>query len=133
MILAEDDAARDAALAELLDVQTEDYLGIFEAMDGLPVTVRLLDPPLHEFLDDPRELEIEIARAECAGASDAELSPKRKLLEQIDHMAEANPMLGLRGCRLGIIFLRSTRCRSVRSRGRPASSRRRARTRVRRS
>jgi pyruvate, orthophosphate dikinase len=103
MILAQDDAARDAALAQLLDVQTEDYLGIFEAMDGLPVTVRLLDPPLHEFLDDPRELAIEIARAECAGASDAELSAKRKLLEQIDHMAEANPMLGLRGCRLGIM------------------------------
>jgi len=103
MILAQDDAARNAALAQLLDVQTEDYLGIFEAMDGLPVTVRLLDPPLHEFLDDPRELAIEIARAECAGASDAELAAKRKLLEQIDHMAEANPMLGLRGCRLGIM------------------------------
>ncbi|MBE0417042.1 MAG: pyruvate, phosphate dikinase [Coriobacteriia bacterium] len=103
MILAEDDAARDAALAKLLEVQTEDYLGIFEAMDGLPVTVRLLDPPLHEFLDDPRELAIEIARAECAGASETELAPRRKLLEQIDHMAEANPMLGLRGCRLGIM------------------------------
>jgi pyruvate,orthophosphate dikinase len=103
MILAQDDAARDAALAQLLDVQTKDYLGIFEAMDGLPVTVRLLDPPLHEFLDDPRELAIEIARAECAGASDAELAGKRKLLDQIDHMAESNPMLGLRGCRLGIM------------------------------
>ena len=52
---------------KLLEVQTEDYLGIFEAMDGLPVTVRLLDPPLHEFLDDPRELAIEIARAEETG------------------------------------------------------------------
>jgi len=103
MILASDDAARDAALAQLLEVQTEDYLGIFEAMDGLPVTVRLLDPPLHEFLDDPRELAIEIAREECAGAGDVELGPKRKLLEQIDHMTEANPMLGLRGCRLGIM------------------------------
>jgi pyruvate,orthophosphate dikinase len=103
MILAEDDAARDTALTELLAVQTEDYLGIFEAMDGLPVTVRLLDPPLHEFLDDPRELAIEIARAECAGADDSELAARRKLLGQIDHMAEANPMLGLRGCRLGIM------------------------------
>jgi pyruvate, orthophosphate dikinase len=103
MILAEDDAARDTALAELLEVQTEDYLGIFEAMDGLPVTVRLLDPPLHEFLDDPRELAIEIARAECAGADESELAARRKLLGQIDHMAEANPMLGLRGCRLGIM------------------------------
>ncbi len=103
MILAHDDAGRDAALAKLLDVQVEDYLGIFEAMDGLPVTVRLLDPPLHEFLDDPRELAIEIARAECAGASADELAPKRKLLERIDHLSEANPMLGLRGCRLGIM------------------------------
>jgi len=103
MILAEDQAARDAALEKLLEVQTEDYLGIFEAMDGLPVTVRLLDPPLHEFLDDPRELAVEIARAECAGASEEELKARRKLLEQIDHMAEANPMLGLRGCRLGIM------------------------------
>ncbi|MFU8891635.1 MAG: pyruvate, phosphate dikinase [Anaerosomatales bacterium] len=103
MVLASDNAARDAALAQLLEVQTEDYLGIFEAMDGLPVTVRLLDPPLHEFLDDPRELAIEIAREECAGASDVELGPKRKLLEKIDHMSEANPMLGLRGCRLGIM------------------------------
>ena len=103
MILAEGDEARDAALARLLEVQTEDYLGIFEAMDGLPVTVRLLDPPLHEFLDDPRELAVDIAREECAGASESELAAKRKLLEQIDHMSEANPMLGLRGCRLGIM------------------------------
>ncbi len=103
MILAEDDASRSAALDQLLDVQTEDYLGIFKAMDGLPVTVRLLDPPLHEFLENPRELAVEIARAECAGASEDELAPRYKLLSQIDHMAEANPMLGLRGCRLGIM------------------------------
>jgi len=105
MILAEDESPeRAAALDKLLAVQTEDYLGIFAAMDGLPVTVRLLDPPLHEFLDAPRELEIEIVRAECAGATAAELAPKRKLLAQIDAMAEMNPMLGLRGCRLGIMF-----------------------------
>jgi len=73
-------------------------------MDGLPVTVRLLDPPLHEFLDSPRELEVEIVKAECAGAPAAELAEKRKLLVQIDAMAEMNPMLGLRGCRLGIMF-----------------------------
>jgi pyruvate,orthophosphate dikinase len=72
-------------------------------MDGLPVTVRLLDPPLHEFLDSPRELEVAIVRAECAGASAEELAPKRKLLSQIDSMVEMNPMLGLRGCRLGIM------------------------------
>jgi len=101
-----DDApeSRLSALGELLDAQTGDYLGIFEAMDGLPVTVRLLDPPLHEFLDSPRELEVEIVKAECAGAPADELAAKRRLLAQIDAMAEMNPMLGLRGCRLGIMF-----------------------------
>jgi len=103
-ILADSRAARDKALAELLEAQTGDFLGIFAAMDGLPVTVRLLDPPLHEFLDSPRELEVEIVRAECNGASQAELAERRKLLSQIDAMAEMNPMLGLRGCRLGIMF-----------------------------
>ncbi len=104
-ILAEEgDGERERALSELLEAQVGDYLGIFEAMDGLPVTVRLLDPPLHEFLDSPRELEVEIVKAECAGASPSELAAKRKLLAQIDSMAEMNPMLGLRGCRLGIMF-----------------------------
>lgn len=103
-ILADSRAARDKALAELLEAQTGDFLGIFAAMDGLPVTVRLLDPPLHEFLDSPRELEVEIVRAECDGASQAELAERRKLLSQIDAMTEMNPMLGLRGCRLGIMF-----------------------------
>jgi pyruvate,orthophosphate dikinase len=101
-ILADTQAERDAELSKLLDVQVGDYLGILEAMDGLPVTIRLLDPPLHEFLDSPRELEVDIVRAECGGASAEELAPKRKLLAQIDAMVEANPMLGLRGCRLGI-------------------------------
>ena len=103
MILAEDQATKDAALAQLLEVQTLDYLGIFEAMDGLPVTVRLLDPPLHEFLDNPRELEIEITKLEMSGGDKSEIATKRKLLHQIDAMAEMNPMLGLRGCRLGIV------------------------------
>ncbi len=104
-ILADEgDGAREKALAELLEAQVGDFLGIFEAMDGLPVTIRLLDPPLHEFLDSPRELEVEIVRAECTGVSAAELVAKRKLLSQIDSMAEMNPMLGLRGCRLGIVF-----------------------------
>ncbi|GAB4274864.1 MAG: pyruvate, phosphate dikinase [Coriobacteriia bacterium] len=100
MILAEDDDAREESLAQLLEVQREDFIGIFDAMDGLPVTVRLLDPPLHEFLDDPRELEVEIVRAEARGE---DVSSKRRLLARIDEMVEANPMLGLRGCRLGIM------------------------------
>jgi pyruvate,orthophosphate dikinase len=103
MILAEDEAARDEALAKLLEVQTGDFVGILEAMDGLPVTIRLLDPPLHEFLDNPRELEVEITRMELTGGHKSEIAEKRKLLHRIDAMAEMNPMLGLRGCRLGIV------------------------------
>lgn len=103
-ILAENAEDRTAALDKLLDVQISDFLGIFESMDGLPVTVRLLDPPLHEFLDNPRDLEIEIVREELAGASAEQLAAKKKLLVEIDGMAEMNPMLGTRGCRLGIMF-----------------------------
>jgi pyruvate,orthophosphate dikinase len=104
MIIAEDEAGRAAPLAQLLKVQVEDYLGIFATMDGLPVTVRLLDPPLHEFLDSPRELAVEITRMECTGVSQSEIAPKRRLLALVDSMSEMNPMLGLRGCRLGIMF-----------------------------
>ena len=104
ILAGEDEDVKRAALDKLLAVQTDDYLGIFTAMDGLPVTVRLLDPPLHEFLDSPRELEVEIVKAECAGAGAEELAAKRRLLAQIDAMAEMNPMLGLRGCRLGIMY-----------------------------
>ena len=103
-ILTDDPTEQAAALAKLLEVQIGDFLGIFEAMDGLPVTVRLLDPPLHEFLDSPRELEVEITREEAGGADAATLAPKRKLLAQIDSYAEMNPMLGTRGCRLGILY-----------------------------
>jgi len=73
-------------------------------MDGKDVIVRLLDPPLHEFLADPRALEVEITRMEDNGADPSEIGAKRKLLTQIDSMVEANPMLGLRGCRLGIVY-----------------------------
>jgi pyruvate,orthophosphate dikinase len=104
MIIAETPEGRTKPLATLLQVQTDDFVGILEAMDGLPVTIRLLDPPLHEFLDDPRELAVEITRLECGGADAAVLAPKRRLLALIDSMHEMNPMLGLRGCRLGIMF-----------------------------
>ncbi|HEY5276396.1 MAG TPA: pyruvate, phosphate dikinase [Coriobacteriia bacterium] len=104
MIIAEDEAGRLAPLAQLLKVQTEDFLGILAAMDGLPVTVRLLDPPLHEFLDSPRDLAVEVAKLECTGADPALLASKKKLLALVDSMHEQNPMLGLRGCRLGIMF-----------------------------
>jgi pyruvate,orthophosphate dikinase len=103
-ILSDDAAAKDAALDKLMEAQVGDYLGIFEAMDGLPVTVRLLDPPLHEFLDSPRELEVEITRDEAGGADASAIAVKRRLLAQIDAFAEMNPMLGMRGCRLGIMY-----------------------------
>ena len=103
-ILNEDEAVRERAVGELLEAQTGDFLGMFRAMDGLPVIVRLLDPPLHEFLESPRALDVEIARLEAAGGDKDEIARKRLLMEQIDGMSEANPMLGLRGCRLGIVY-----------------------------
>uniref|UniRef100_A0A7C9N8J2 Pyruvate, phosphate dikinase n=1 Tax=Muribaculaceae bacterium Z82 TaxID=2304548 RepID=A0A7C9N8J2_9BACT len=103
-ILNEDPAVREKAVADLLAAQTGDFLGMFEAMDGLPVIVRLLDPPLHEFLESPRALDVEIARLEAAGADAAVVAEKRNLVDQIDALAEQNPMLGLRGCRLGIVY-----------------------------
>ncbi|MCL1891353.1 MAG: pyruvate, phosphate dikinase [Coriobacteriia bacterium] len=102
-ILTDDEAVRTKALSDLLSVQTEDFYGMFKAMDGLPVVVRLLDPPLHEFLDDPRALEVEIARLEASSSDDDLIATKRSLLARIDSMTEMNPMLGLRGCRLAIL------------------------------
>lgn len=103
-ILSDDEAVREKAVNDLLEAQTGDFLGMFEAMDGLPVIVRLLDPPLHEFLESPRALDVEIARLEATGGDRSVIAEKRKLMEQIDAMSEANPMLGLRGCRLGVVY-----------------------------
>ncbi|MDT0386155.1 pyruvate, phosphate dikinase [Streptomyces dubilierae] len=101
MILAGTDAEREEALADLLPLQRQDFVGILEAMDGLPVTIRLLDPPLHEFLPDHTELAVRIASAQARGeepdAHDVEL------LSAVNRMHEANPMLGLRGVRLGLV------------------------------
>jgi pyruvate,orthophosphate dikinase len=96
MILADDDAAEDAALEELRQLQKSDFVGILEAMDGLPVTVRLLDPPLHEFLPDIEELVVRQAKGELS-------AEEEKLLAAARSWQEANPMLGTRGCRLGIV------------------------------
>jgi pyruvate,orthophosphate dikinase len=96
MILADNDADADAALEQLRAQQEEDFVGILEAMDGLPVTVRLLDPPLHEFLPDHDELIVKRAKGD-ATAEDL------KLLHAAEFWRESNPMLGTRGCRLGII------------------------------
>jgi pyruvate,orthophosphate dikinase len=96
MILAEDLEARKAALKKILPLQKKDFKGIFKAMDGLPVTVRLLDPPLHEFV--PHE------KAEIKELADAiGISPGR-VKAKVESLAEANPMLGHRGCRLGITY-----------------------------
>jgi len=96
MILAETPAEEESALEELRAQQESDFVGILEAMDGLPVTVRLLDPPLHEFLPDHEEL---IVKEATTGLDEKE----RKLLAASSLWREANPMLGTRGCRLGII------------------------------
>ncbi len=98
MILADDEAGRKAALAELEPFQKQDFIGIFEAMDGLPVTIRLLDPPLHEFLpkDDNPSGQAEVARQ--LGIT------VEKVRRRVEQLHEQNPMLGLRGCRLPIKF-----------------------------
>jgi pyruvate,orthophosphate dikinase len=102
LILAEGADAQAKALEALLPLQREDFIGIFTAMDGLPVTVRLIDPPLHEFLPDLTELSSRIAVAE---ATDQKVSDEdRKLLDAVQRLHEQNPMLGLRGVRLGLVI-----------------------------
>jgi pyruvate, orthophosphate dikinase len=96
VILAEDDVERARGLEELLKAQREDFTGILETMDGLPVTVRLLDPPLHEFLPEDEQAIAELA--------DHLGKPVHRLRGQISSMRESNPMLGFRGCRVGILF-----------------------------
>lgn len=103
-ILSDDETVKQQALADLLKVQTEDFLAMFKTMSGRDVVVRLLDPPLHEFLDDPRELEVAITKKEAAGANEEELAALRTRLRRIDGMVESNPMLGLRGVRLSVVF-----------------------------
>ncbi|MWA07294.1 pyruvate, phosphate dikinase [Actinomadura sp. LD22] len=99
LILAEGDAERQAALDALEPLQKQDFEGIFAAMDGLPVTIRLIDPPLHEFLPDLTELSVRVALAgEGADPKD------RRLLEAVTRLHEQNPMLGLRGVRLGLVI-----------------------------
>ncbi|HEV2373093.1 MAG TPA: pyruvate, phosphate dikinase [Streptosporangiaceae bacterium] len=99
LILAEDDAARKAALDALEPLQRGDFVEIFEAMDGLPVTIRLIDPPLHEFLPDLTELSVKVALA-----GEAATEQDHKLLDAVRRLHEQNPMLGLRGVRLGLVI-----------------------------
>src|SRR5207237_866324 len=92
------------ALARLLPIQREDFKGILRAMEGLPVVIRLLDPPLHEFLPKHEDLLLEVVELRRTSPNDPELAEKEELLEAVEAMREANPMLGLRGCRLGLMF-----------------------------
>ncbi len=102
LVLADGPDAQGAALDALLPLQREDFAGILRAMDGLPVTVRLLDPPLHEFLPDLTDLSVELAVAEATGQ---QVEPKRHaLLDAVRRLHESNPMIGLRGVRLGLVI-----------------------------
>ncbi len=103
MILASSEEARQKALDKLLPMQQGDFYGILKAMEGYPVTIRLLDPPLHEFLPNAEELAVEIAGLKFQGKEE-EVKEKEELLDQVRALSEFNPMLGHRGCRLGITF-----------------------------
>jgi pyruvate,orthophosphate dikinase len=119
MILADGVGARKKALEKLLPLQRKDFVGIFREMAGLPVTIRLLDPPLHEFLPnveellgDLSELKLSLQRAQSLGEMDQmldQINEKRRLLQQVDRIKETNPMLGHRGCRLGLVYPEITR------------------------
>jgi len=104
MILSSNEAERKAALEKLLPIQQEDFYGILKVMQGYPVTIRLLDPPLHEFLPNKEELLEEIVKLRCLGGSEEELREKEALFSKVKALSESNPMLGHRGCRLGITF-----------------------------
>ncbi|WP_298747821.1 pyruvate, phosphate dikinase [uncultured Serinicoccus sp.] len=104
MILAETEEDRAAALETILPMQQEDFEAIFTAMRGLPVTVRLLDPPLHEFLPDLVEQSLLVQRLELTDGDPGELTTARALLGQVKRLHEQNPMLGTRGCRLAMLY-----------------------------
>ena len=103
MIMAEDEKARKKALKKLLPMQKEDFIGIFRSMEGLPVTIRLLDPPLHEFLPDKEELEEKRREYEASGNHE-KVAEVKKIIKRVVSLKELNPMLGHRGCRLGITY-----------------------------
>jgi pyruvate,orthophosphate dikinase len=104
MILATTEADRRAALNELLPMQRGDFYGVFKAMHGEPVTIRTIDPPLHEFLPKREELMVELAKMEVQGRKDEEYANKQKLLRRVEQLHEFNPMLGHRGVRLGVTY-----------------------------
>jgi pyruvate,orthophosphate dikinase len=104
MILADNEADRRKALDELLPLQRADFYGVFKGMHGCAVTIRTIDPPLHEFLPKREELMVDVARLEAQGKTGKELDDKRALLARVEQLHEFNPMLGHRGVRLGITY-----------------------------
>jgi len=104
MILAETEKERRLALKKLLPMQRADFLGVFKAMDGFPVTIRTLDPPLHEFLPKREDLLVEIAKLEVTKPKSPKLKELHTLLKRVEDLHEVNPMLGHRGCRLGVTY-----------------------------
>jgi pyruvate, orthophosphate dikinase len=104
MILANNEKDRRAALKKLLPMQRSDFIGVFRAMDGFPVTIRTLDPPLHEFLPRREDLMVEIAVLEATKPKSPKLKELKSLLRRVEDLHEFNPMLGHRGCRLGITY-----------------------------
>lgn len=109
MILARTKEEREKYLDQLLPLQKQDFIGLYREMQGFPVTIRLLDPPLHEFLPKREELMVEIAQLELTANDGPKLEEKRRLLARVEELHEFNPMLGLRGCRLGITMPEITR------------------------
>jgi pyruvate,orthophosphate dikinase len=104
MILAESDAERQSALEEMLPIQEQDFEKVFEAMDGLPVIMRLIDPPMHEFLPPREELIADVERLRITEPDSPKLAEKEKMLEVVNSLWEVNPMMGLRGCRAGLMY-----------------------------
>ena len=104
MILASNEKDRRMALRKLLPMQRADFIGVFRAMDGFPVTIRTLDPPLHEFLPRREDLMVEIAVLEATKPRSSKLRELRTLLRRVEDLHEFNPMLGHRGCRLGVTY-----------------------------
>jgi len=104
MIMADTVEGRKAALAKLLPFQQGDFREMYKAMDGLPVVIRLIDPPLHEFLREFATVNVDIAVAEAMGIAGADLERKRTIWRRLEQLHEDNPMLGLRGCRLLLVY-----------------------------
>lgn len=104
MIMAQTEEERRKALGEIEPMQKGDFKEIFRVMEGKPVTIRLIDPPLHEFLPKLEDLLIEVTTLRVKGVTGPELEEKENLLKIVRNLHEANPMLGLRGCRLGILY-----------------------------